>query len=182
MTFDDGQHWQNVTPPVLTAWSKVTQIEASHFDAQTAYVSVSRFRVDDSKPYIFRTRDGGKTWSPIVTGLPQDAAANAVREDPMRRGLLFAATEKAVWASLDDGDQWFALQLNLPHTSMRDLAVHDRDLIVATHGRAFWILDDISPVAAVLAETRVERSHVARTGAGNARQAQHGYRYAHSAG
>jgi photosystem II stability/assembly factor-like uncharacterized protein len=146
VTVDDGQHWQNVTPPALTAWSKVTQIEASHFDAQTAYVSVSRFRLDDLQPYIYRTRDGGKTWSPITAGLPQDGPVNAVREDTVRRGLLFAATEKAVWTSLDDGDHWSSLQLNLPHTSMRDLAVHDHDLIVATHGRAFWILDDISPL------------------------------------
>ena len=146
VTFDDGQHWQNVTPPALTAWSKITQIEASHFDAQTAYVSVSRFRVDDSNPYIYRTRDGGKTWSPIDMGLPRDAAVNAVREDTVRRGLLFAATETAVWSSLDDGEHWFSVQLNLPHTSMRDLAIHDHDLIVATHGRAFWILDDISPL------------------------------------
>jgi photosystem II stability/assembly factor-like uncharacterized protein len=146
MTLDDGHEWHNVTPPALTAWSKVTQIEASHFDALTAYVSVSRFRVDDSKPYIYRTRDGGKTWSPIMDGLPPDAAVNAVREDTVRRGLLFAATENAVWTSLDDGEHWSALQLNLPHTSMRDLAVHDQDLIVATHGRAFWILDDIGPL------------------------------------
>jgi hypothetical protein len=148
VTSDDGQHWQNVTPPALTAWSKVTQIEASHFDTQTAYVSVSRFRIDDMQPYIYRTRDGGKTWAPIITGLPTDAAVNAVREDSVRRGLLFAATEKAVWSSLDDGDHWSSLQLNLPHTSMRDLAVHDHDLIVATHGRAFWILDDITPLRA----------------------------------
>ncbi len=146
VTFDDGAHWNNVTPPALTPWSKVTQIEASHFDAQTAYVSVSRFRIDDMKPYIYRTRDGGKTWSAIVTGLPGDAAVNAVREDTVRQGLLFAATEKSVWASLDDGEHWFSLQSNLPHTSMRDLAVHDHDLIVATHGRSFWILDDLSPL------------------------------------
>jgi len=146
VTLDEGGHWQNVTPPALTAWSKVTQIEASHFDAQTAYISVSRFRIDDSRPYIYRTRDGGKTWSLITAGLPPDAAVNAVREDTVRRGLLFAATEKAVWSSLDDGEHWASLQLNLPHTSMRDLAVHDDDLIVATHGRAFWILDDISPL------------------------------------
>jgi photosystem II stability/assembly factor-like uncharacterized protein len=146
LTQDDGGHWQNVTPPALTPWSKVTQIEASHFDAQTAYISVSRFRIDDLKPYIYRTRDGGKSWSPITAGLPPDAAVNAVREDTVRPGLLFAATEKAVWSSLDDGEHWTSLQLNLPHTSMRDLAIHDHDLIVATHGRAFWILDDISPL------------------------------------
>jgi photosystem II stability/assembly factor-like uncharacterized protein len=146
VTLDDGQHWQNVTPPALTAWSKITQIEASHFDAQTAYVSVSRFRIDDPQPYIYRTRDGGRTWSPITAGLPQGGAVNAVREDTARRGLLFAATEKAVWMSMDDGEHWSSLQLNLPHTSMRDLAVHDHDLIVATHGRGFWILDDISPL------------------------------------
>jgi photosystem II stability/assembly factor-like uncharacterized protein len=146
VTRDDGGHWQNVTPPALTPWSKVTQIEASHFDAQTAYISVSRFRIDDLQPYIYRTRDGGQTWSPITAGLPADAAINAVREDTVRRGLLFAASEKAVWSSLDDGEHWTSLQLNLPHTSMRDLAVHDHDLIVATHGRGFWILDDISPL------------------------------------
>jgi photosystem II stability/assembly factor-like uncharacterized protein len=146
VTQDDGGHWLKVTPPALTPWSKVTQIEASHFDAQTAYISVSRFRIDDLKPYIYRTRDGGKTWAPITAGLPPDAAVNAVREDTVRRGLLFAATEKAVWSSLDDGEHWTSLQLNLPHTSMRDLAIHDHDLIVATHGRAFWILDDISPL------------------------------------
>jgi len=146
VTLDDGGHWQNVTPPALTPWSKVTQIEASHFDAQTAYISVSRFRIDDLQPYIYRTRDGGKSWLPITAGLPPDAAVNAVREDTVRRGLLFAATEKAVWSSMDDGEHWTSLQLNLPHTSMRDLAIQDHDLIVATHGRAFWILDDISPL------------------------------------
>ena len=146
VTHDDGTQWQNVTPPVLTPWSKVTQLEASHFDAATAYASVSRFRVDDLAPYVYRTRDGGRTWQLIVTGLPAIGAVNAVREDPVRRGLLYAATENAVWMSIDDGDHWDSLQLNLPHTSMRDLAIHDQDLIVATHGRGFWILDDVSPL------------------------------------
>jgi photosystem II stability/assembly factor-like uncharacterized protein len=141
-----AQSWQNVTPPELTPWSKVTQIEASHFDPEVAYASVSRFRVDDLKPYIYRTRDGGKTWQLITAGLAPDAPANTVREDPARRGLLYAGTENAVWVSFDDGDHWNSLQLNLPHTSMRDLAVHGEDLIVATHGRSFWILDDISPL------------------------------------
>jgi photosystem II stability/assembly factor-like uncharacterized protein len=144
MSPDDGKNWKNVTPPSLTPWSKVTQLEASHFDREVAYASVSRFRLDDMKPYLFRTRDGGQSWQAISAGL--DAPVNSVREDPMRRGLLFAATEKSVWVSFDDGDAWRPLELNLPHTSMRDLAIHDQDLIVATHGRAFWILDDIGPL------------------------------------
>ena len=150
MTRNEGGAWSNVTPAELGPWSKVTQIEASHYDANAAYVSVSRFRLDDLKPYLYRTRDGGKSWQSITAGLPQDAPVNAVREDPVRRGLLFAATEKAVWLSFDDGDHWQSLQLNLPHTSMRDLVIHNQDLIVATHGRSFWILDDIGPLREVM--------------------------------
>jgi photosystem II stability/assembly factor-like uncharacterized protein len=144
LSADGGGNWANVTPPDLIPWSKVTQIEASHFDADTAYVSVSRMRIDDLRPYLYRTRDRGRTWQPIVTGLAPDAPVNAVREDPQRRGLLFAATESAVWVSFDDGDHWQSLQLNLPHTSMRDLWIHEDDLILATHGRSIWILDDIT--------------------------------------
>jgi len=144
VTRDGGKNWKDVTPPALTAWSKVTQISASHFDDATAYVSVSRFRIDDLRPYIYRTHDGGKTWQPITSGLAENAPVDTVREDAVRKGLLFAGTENAVWFSFDDGDHWQSLQLNLPHTSMRDLLVHDNDLIVATHGRSFWILDDIS--------------------------------------
>jgi photosystem II stability/assembly factor-like uncharacterized protein len=144
MTRDGGKNWSNITPPELTPWSKVTQIEASHFDDQSAYASVSRFRVDDLHPYIYRTHDGGKTWTLVTNGLPPDAPADTVREDPVRKGLLFAGTESSVWVSFDDGDHWQSLQLNLPHTSMRDLAIHENDLIVATHGRSFWILDDIT--------------------------------------
>ena len=150
LTRNDGGAWENVTPSELGPWSKVTQIDASHFDANVAYASVSRFRLDDLKPYVYRTRDGGKSWQSIAAGLPKDAPVNAVREDPVRRGLLFAATEKAVWMSFDDGDHWQSLQLNLPHTSMRDLIVHDRDLVLATHGRSFWVLDDIGPLRADL--------------------------------
>jgi photosystem II stability/assembly factor-like uncharacterized protein len=145
-TRDGGKNWNNITPPELTAWSKVTQIEASHFDDQSAYASVSRFRIDDLHPYIYRTHDGGKTWKLIISGLPADAPVDTVREDPVRKGLLFAGTETSVWVSFDDGDHWQSLQLNLPHTSMRDVAIHENDLIVATHGRSFWILDDITPL------------------------------------
>jgi photosystem II stability/assembly factor-like uncharacterized protein len=146
LSSDGGKHWSNITPPSLTPWSKVTQIDASHFDDDTAYVSVSRMRIDDLHPYVFRTHDRGRTWESITTGLPADAPVNAVREDTERRGLLFAATETSVWASRDDGNHWESLQLNLPHTSMRDLTIHGDDLILATHGRSIWILDDISPL------------------------------------
>jgi photosystem II stability/assembly factor-like uncharacterized protein len=138
--------WRNVTPPELTPWSKVTQLEASHFDPLVAYATVSRLRVDDLKPYIYRTGDGGRSWQLIVDGIAGAEPVNTVREDPETRGLLFAGTEKSVWTSADDGAHWQSLQLNLPHTSMRDLAIHGADLIVATHGRSFWILDDISPL------------------------------------
>jgi hypothetical protein len=150
-TKDAGKNWKNITPRELTDWSKVTQISASHFDDDTAYVSVSRFRIDDLRPYIYRTHNGGKTWHEITTGLPTDSPVNAVREDPVRKGLLFAGTETEVWVSFDDGDHWQSLQLNLPHTSMRDLWIHNDDLIVGTHGRSFWILDDISPLRQITA-------------------------------
>jgi photosystem II stability/assembly factor-like uncharacterized protein len=150
VTHNEGGEWSNVTPPELGPWSKVTQIDASHFDANVAYASVSRFRLDDLKPYAYRTRDGGKSWQSIAAGLPPDAPVNAVREDPIRRGLLFAATERAVWMSFDDGEHWRSLQLNLPHTSMRDLVIHNQDLIVATHGRSLWVLDDIGPLREVV--------------------------------
>src|SRR5205823_1696418 len=146
ITRDGGANWKNITPPEITAWSKVTQLAASHFDDETAYASVSRFRIDDLRPYIYRTHDGGNTWRLVTGGLPDNAPVNAVREDPVRKGLLFAGTETSVWVSFDDGDHWEPLQLNLPHTSMRDLWIHDDDLIVATHGRSFWVLDDISPL------------------------------------
>jgi len=146
ITRDGGKHWTDITPEELTAWSKVTQISASHFDEETAYASASRFRINDVHPYIYRTHDGGKTWKAITAGLPEFGPVDTVREDPVRNGLLFAGTENAVWVSFDDGDHWQSLQLNLPHTSMRDLWIHENDLIVATHGRSFWILDDIAPL------------------------------------
>ena len=146
ITRDGGRTWNDITPKELTPWSKVTQISASHFDEQTAFASVSRFRINDMRPYLYRTRDGGKSWALITSGLPEFGPVDTVREDPVRKGMLFAGTENSVWVSFDDGDHWQSLQLNLPHTSMRDLWIHDDDLIVATHGRGFWILDDIAPL------------------------------------
>jgi photosystem II stability/assembly factor-like uncharacterized protein len=146
ITRDGGKNWKDITPPDLIPWSKVTQIDASHFDDDTAYASVSRFRIDDLSPYIYRTHDGGKSWQKITEGLPDDAPVDTVRADPVRKGLLFAGTETSVWVSFDDGGHWQSLQLNLPHTSMRDLVIHGDDLVLATHGRSFWILDDITPL------------------------------------
>jgi photosystem II stability/assembly factor-like uncharacterized protein len=159
VTRDHGANWKNITPPSLTPWSKITQISASHFNDGTAFVSVSRMRVDDLHPYIFRTRDYGATWKSISADLPADSPVDTVREDPIRKGLLFAGTETAVWVSFDDGDHWQPLQFNLPHTSMRDLLIKDNDLIVATHGRSFWVLDDISPLRQ-LAETKSDAGPV----------------------
>jgi photosystem II stability/assembly factor-like uncharacterized protein len=146
ITRDGGKKWTNITPPELTPWSKVTQISASHFDNDTAFASVSRFRIDDLHPYIFRTRDGGKTWQKTVEGLPDAGPVDTVREDPVAKGLLFAGTENAVWVSFDAGDHWQSLQMNLPHTSMRDLWIHNDDLLLGTHGRSFWVLDNITPL------------------------------------
>jgi photosystem II stability/assembly factor-like uncharacterized protein len=146
LTRDGGKKWNDITPKELTPWSKVTQLSASHFDDDSAYASVSRLRINDNHPYVYRTHDGGKSWQLIIAGLPDFGPVDTIREDPVRQGLLFAGTENSVWVSFDDGDHWQSLQLNLPHTSMRDLWIHNDDLIVATHGRAFWILDDIAPL------------------------------------
>ncbi len=159
-TRDGGKKWNDITPKELTPWSKVTQISASHFDDDSAYASVSRFRINDEQPYIYRTHDGGKTWKLITAGLPEIGPVDTVREDPVRKGLLFAGTENAVWVSFDDGDHWQSLQLNLPRTSMRDLWIHNSDLIVATHGRAFWILDDISPLREASASLAAADAHL----------------------
>jgi hypothetical protein len=143
---NDGKSWQNVTPREVTPWSRVTTIEASHFDINTAYASVDRHQLQDFEPYIYRTRDMGKTWQKITTGLPAGVYVHVVKEDPMRQGLLVAGTERGAFISFDDGDRWQPLQLNLPVTSVRDFEIYNNDLIVATHGRGFWVIDDISPL------------------------------------
>ncbi|MGA2382736.1 MAG: glycoside hydrolase [Gemmatimonadales bacterium] len=146
VTRDGGKKWNDVTPPDLTPWSKVSLMEASHTNPGEAYAAVNRFRLDDLKPHIYRTRDGGANWTETVAGIPDDEVVNAVREDPYRPGLLFAGTEKQVYVSLDDGDHWQGLRLNMPATSVRDVWIHEADLIAGTHGRGFWILDDITPL------------------------------------
>src|SRR5262249_31109039 len=157
VTHDGGKTWKDATPKELTPWSKVTQIDASHFDPQVAYISVSRFRLDDLTPLVFKTTDGGSTWTRVTSGLAPDAPVNVVREDPVQRGLLYAGTERDVYVSFDDGGQWQPITLNLPHSSMRDLIVKDDDLVVATHGRSFWILDDIAPLRELAAAARSAR-------------------------
>jgi len=146
VTHDGGASWSDVTPPPLTPWSKVSMLEASHFDTLESYAAINRFRLDDLAPHAYRTRDGGRHWTEIVAGIATDEVVNAVREDPKKRGLLYAATERGVWVSFDDGDHWQGLRLDLPATSVRDLVVHDDDLVIGTHGRSFWILDDATPL------------------------------------
>jgi len=145
VTRDGGKTWKNVTPPEITSWSKVSLMDASHFDANAVYAAVNRIRCDDMRPHIYKTKDGGKTWKEIVNGLPNDPI-NVVREDPVRKGLLFAGSERAVYVSFDDGENWQNLRLNMPATSIRDLVIKDDDIVVGTHGRSFWILDNITPL------------------------------------
>src|SRR5579863_9458233 len=152
VTRDDGAHWSNVTAPPMTAWSKVSQVEAGHFDVETAYASVDRHRLADDHPYIYRTHDGGKTWTNVVNGIPDGAFVNSVKEDPKQKGLLYAGTELRVYVSFNDGDQWQPLQLNMPVTSVRDLIVHGDDLAIATHGRGFWVLDQMTPLREIAAQ------------------------------
>jgi photosystem II stability/assembly factor-like uncharacterized protein len=168
VTSDGGAHWDDVTPAQLSPWQKVSVLEASHSDAQEAYAAINTLRLDDLRPHIFRTRDSGKTWTEIVEGIASNQNVNSVREDTQRKGLLFAGTEGGVWLSFDDGGHWRSLRLNLPATSVRDLLVKDNDLAVATHGRGFWILDDITPLRQwddQLA-TPMPASHVAPVGKG----------------
>ena len=145
-TADGGAHWTDVTPPELRArpWAKVSIMDAGHFDAKTAYAAVNTLRLDDFTPYIYRTHDGGKTWTLITNGIADGANINVVREDPKKKGLLFAGSEDQVWVSFDDGDHWSSLRLNMPATSIRDLVIKDDDIAIGTHGRSFYILDNFA--------------------------------------
>ncbi|MDQ2867073.1 MAG: glycosyl hydrolase [Verrucomicrobiota bacterium] len=151
LSTDDGKSWQNVSPK-MPEWSTVDLIEASPHDANATYVAVDRHKLDDIKPYIYKTADAGKTWSAITNGIPDGAIVHALREDPAKRGLLYAGTELGVFVSFDDGAHWQRLQMNLPVTPIHDLVVKGDDLVVATHGRAFWVLDDLTPVRQATAQ------------------------------
>jgi photosystem II stability/assembly factor-like uncharacterized protein len=153
LTLDGGKTWQNVTPPSLANWSRVSMIEASRFDPAVAYAAVDRHRMDDYRPYIYRTRDYGKTWQPITTGIAA-TSVNAIRQDTQKKDLLFAGTELGIYVSFDAGDHWQPLQLNLPATSVRDITIHGDDLIIATHGRSFWILDNITSLRQMSAQAQ----------------------------
>jgi photosystem II stability/assembly factor-like uncharacterized protein len=154
---DGGGHWQNVTPAGLSAWSKIGVIEPSHFAVDSAYIAVDRHRLDDPRPYIYRTHDGGASWTLTVDGIAVGGTfntVNVVREDPAYRGLLYCGTERGVYVSFNDGNHWQALQQNLPRTSVRDLQVHGGDLVIATHGRGFWIMDDVAPLRSLANDSR----------------------------
>ena len=179
-TADGGAHWKDVTPPQLGPWMKVSILDAGHFDALTAYAAINTLRLDDLRPHIFRTHDGGKTWTEIVNGIPDGAPVDAVREDPKRKGLLFAGTEREVYVSFDDGDNWQSLRLNMPASSVRDIIVHDDDLIAATHGRGFWILDDITPLRQ-LERSVATPAHLFKPQTADARALEHEHRHAAAA-
>jgi hypothetical protein len=160
VTRDGGQHWANVTAKEFGEWSLVSIIEASPHTVGAAYVAIDRHKLDDYRPYIFRTTDFGKSWTKITAGLPDNSYVHAVREDPKRKGLLFAGTENGIFVSFDDGARWQSLKLNLPTTPIHDLTVKNDDLIVATHGRSFWILDGISALRQMSASTSAEEVHL----------------------
>ena len=162
VTANGGRSWNNVTPPQLQPWAKVSALDAGHFNRGTAYAAINTFRLDDLRPHIFRTHDGGRTWTEIDTGLPSDAPVNVVREDPKRPGLLFCGTERQVFVSFDDGNHWQSLRLNMPASSVRDLTIKNDDLVAATHGRGFWILDDITPLRQIRHRLLTQPAHLFR--------------------
>ncbi len=160
LTRDDGKTWLNVTPKLMPQWMRIGLIEPSPFAAGTAYVAADRHKLDDYRPYVYKTTDYGKTWTEITSGLPAMGYVHAVREDPVRHGLLFAGTETGIFVSFDDGARWQPLQLNLPETPVTDLVVKDDDLVISTKGRSFWILDDITPLRQASAALAGEPVHL----------------------
>ena len=160
VTRDGGAAWTDVTPPGLGPWAKVSLMDASHTDVDTAYAAINTLRLDDLQPHIYRTRDGGSTWVHITDGIPDGGPVNVVREDPQRPGLLFAGTEQTVYVSFDDGERWQPLRLNLPATSIRDLIIKDDDVVIGTHGRGFWILDDITPLRQINSDIVASDAHL----------------------
>jgi photosystem II stability/assembly factor-like uncharacterized protein len=158
VTTDNGASWQNISPPGLQKFSEITMVEASHFDPAAAYVSVDNHQGNDFEPHIYRTRDYGKSWQEIVAGIPDFSFVKVVREDPKRRGLLYSGTETGPFVSFDDGDHWGTLQQNMPTVSVRDMVVHGDDLVAATYGRAFWVLDDLTPLRQI--NEQVAKSNV----------------------
>ena len=160
VTRDGGKSWTDVTPPALRPWDKVSQLVAGHYDTKTAYAAVNAIRLDDMRPHVYRTHDGGATWIRVVTGLPEMGPVNVVREDPKQPGLLFVGTERAVYFSIDDGERWLPLRQNMPASSVRDLVIHEDDLVVGTHGRSIWILDNIAPLRELALAARADRAHL----------------------
>ncbi|MFY9904114.1 MAG: hypothetical protein WAK62_03140, partial [Terriglobales bacterium] len=160
VTRDEGKSWSNVTPKDLAEWSRISLIEASPHDAGTAYVAIDRHQNDDLAPYIYKTANYGSTWTRITTGIPDGAFVRAVREDPKKKGLLYAGTERGVFVSFDDGGHWRSLQNNLPLVPVHDLVIKNDDLVLATHGRAFWILDDVSPLRQFADSVAAEDIHL----------------------
>ena len=160
ITRDEGKNWSNISPKDLPEWSRISQIEASPHDAATAYVAVDRHQNDDLRPYIYKTSDYGRSWTKLTNGIADGSFVRVVREDPKKRGLLYAGTENGVYVSFNDGAEWKSLKLNLPTTPVHDLVVKDNDLVVATHGRAFWILDDISPLRQFTDDTAKKDVHL----------------------
>jgi photosystem II stability/assembly factor-like uncharacterized protein len=160
VTVDGGLHWKDVTPSQLVPFAKVSIVDAGHFDRATAYAAINTLRLDDMHPHIYRTHDGGKTWTEIANGISDFGPVDVVREDPKRKGLLFAGTEREVYVSFDDGDHWQSLRLNMPATSIRDLIIKDDDLVVGTHGRGFWILDNITPLRQINTDIAQSGAHL----------------------
>ncbi len=167
VTMDGGAKWTNVTPPQIKPWTRIFNMDAGHFDNLTAYAAANTLRLDDLNPHFYRTHDGGKTWTEINTGIAPGAVANSIREDPRKKGLLYAATDVQVWVSVDDGDHWRSLRGNMPAVSVRDITVKDdttcmcADLVVGTHGRGFWILDDVTPLRQAAEVSAAQRANEA---------------------